>query len=85
MLRLQPTCVWLEVAGLLAYPSKISSIPAILNVLIKMKNNGKADTTIKWFNKALTAISKHADLNEPEMVKQFIANKQATNGTKRNY
>jgi len=50
-----------------------------------MKNNGKADTTITWFNKVLTAISKHADLNEPEMVKQFIANKQATNGTKRNY
>lgn len=50
-----------------------------------MKNNGKADTTIKWFSKALTAIGKHADLNNPEQVKQFIANKPATNGTKRNY
>jgi integrase len=57
----------------------------IINVLIKMKNNGKADTTIKFVDKALTYLSKHANLNEPETVKQFIANKTVTNGTKRDY
>jgi len=50
-----------------------------------MKNNGKADTTIKLTDKILTYISKHADLNQPEQVKQYIANKTASNGTKRNY
>jgi integrase len=50
-----------------------------------MKNNGKADTTIKFTDKALTYISKHANLNEPEQVKHFIANKTVTNGTKRDY
>jgi len=59
--------------------------PKILNVLIQMKNNGKADITIKWFDKALTTISQYANLSDPETVKQFIANKTVTNGTKRNY
>lgn len=85
MLRLQPTCVWLEVAGLLAIHVKQTCKPAILNVLIKMKNNGKADTTIAFTDKALTYISKHANLNQPETVKHFIANKTVTNGTKRDY
>jgi len=57
----------------------------ILNVLIKMKNNGKADRTIKWVNKALTLISIHADLQDPETVKQFIANREIADATKRNY
>ena len=50
-----------------------------------MKNNGKADTTIAFTDKALTYISKHANLNQPETVKHFIANKTVTNGTKRDY
>jgi len=50
-----------------------------------MKNNGKADITIKFIDKALTHISQHADLNEPEQVKEFIANKTVTNGTKKYY
>jgi integrase len=55
-----------------------------LNVLVKMKNNGKSDYTIKFADKALTYISKHTDLNNPEAVKQFIANLQFTTGYKRN-
>jgi len=50
-----------------------------------MKNNGKAETTIKFVDKALTHISQYADLNEPEQVKEFIANKPVTNGTKKYY
>jgi len=49
-----------------------------------MKNNGKSDYSIKFVDKSLTYISKHANLNEPEQVKQFIANLQTTNGYKRN-
>jgi hypothetical protein len=48
-----------------------------------MKNNGKSDYSIKTVDKALTYISKHADLNEPETVKQHIANKNVTDGTKK--
>jgi integrase len=50
-----------------------------------MKNNGKADTTIKFVDKALTYISQNANLNNPEEVKEFIANKTVTNGTKKYY
>ena len=49
-----------------------------------MKNNGKSDCYIKFVDKALTHLSKHADLNEPEQVKQYIANKQTSNSYKRN-
>ncbi len=56
----------------------------ILNILIKMKNNGKSNHSIKFVDKSLTYISKHADLNQPETVKQFIANKTVSNGYKRN-
>jgi len=49
-----------------------------------MKNNGLSDSTIKTYDKALTYLSKHADLNNPEQVKQFIANKQTSNSYRRN-
>jgi hypothetical protein len=45
----------------------------ILNVLIQMKNDNKSDYTIKFTNKALTFLSKHTSLNEPEAVKALIA------------
>jgi integrase len=49
-----------------------------------MKNNGLSNYTIKFTDKALTYLSKHADLNNPEEVKQYIANLQTSNGYKRN-
>jgi integrase len=49
-----------------------------------MKNNGRSEYSIEFVDKSLTYISKHANLNEPEQVKQFIANLQTTNGYKRN-
>ena len=49
-----------------------------------MKNNGKSDYSIKFVDKALTYLSKHADLNKPEQVKQFIASLQTSNGYKKN-
>jgi len=49
-----------------------------------MKNNGKADSTIKDVDKALTYLNKHADLTNPEQVKQYIASLTCENGYKHN-
>ncbi len=61
----------------------------IINTLINLKNNGKAENTIKSVSQILTRMSKHADLNNPEEVKTYIANakredngKPLANGTK---
>lgn len=48
-----------------------------------MKNQNKSDYTIATTDKALRQISKHADLSQPEMVKQYIANKNISNGSKK--
>jgi integrase len=48
-----------------------------------MKNNARSDYSIKTVDKALTLIGKHADLNEPEQVKQFIASKNVSDGYKK--
>jgi integrase len=48
-----------------------------------MKNNARSEYSIKFVDKALTCISKHANLNEPEEVKQFIANKNVSDGYKK--
>ncbi|MQY62097.1 tyrosine-type recombinase/integrase [archaeon] len=55
-----------------------------MNILIKLKNQNRSDYTIQTTSKALTTISRYADLNKPEQVKAFIANKQSGNGYKRN-
>jgi integrase len=49
-----------------------------------MKNNAKSDYSIRFVDKALTYISNNSNLNEPEQVKQFIANLNVTNGYKKN-
>ncbi len=43
-------------------------------ISLNEKPSQKANTVIKTVDKHLTYISKHANLNEPETVKQFIAN-----------
>lgn len=49
-----------------------------------MKNNGRAECSIKSTEKALGFLNDNTDLNNPEQVKHFIANHNVTNGTKRN-
>ena len=49
-----------------------------------MKNQNRSNYSIRFVDKSLTYISQHADLNNPEEVKQFIANKNVSNGYKRN-
>ena len=46
----------------------------IINTLINLKNNGKAENTIKSVSQNLNRLSKHTDLAKPEEVKQYIAN-----------
>jgi len=48
-----------------------------------MKNNNKSDSTISNTDKALTRLSKHIDLTNPEAVKQYIANLQVSKGYKK--
>ena len=64
-------------------PNTTLSLPNILNILAQMKNNGRSLYSIKTVDKALTCISKHANLNEPEQVKQYIANKNVSDGYKK--
>ena len=45
-----------------------------------MKNKGKSDYTIKFVDKSLTYISKHANLKSPEEVETFIAQLKNKNG-----
>ena len=58
--------------------------PEIINILIKMKGNAKAYNTIANTAKALRRLDKDADLNNPEQVKQYIANMQVSDGYKKN-
>jgi integrase len=55
-----------------------------LNILVKMKNDGKSNYWIKFVDKSLTHISDHADLDNAEAVKQFIANKNVSDSYKKN-
>jgi integrase len=49
-----------------------------------MENNNKATSTIKFTDKALTFLSEHANLNESESVKAFIAKLETSSSYKRN-
>jgi integrase len=49
-----------------------------------MKKDNKSDYTINFTRKALTYLSKHTSLKEPEAVKMLIADLKTTDGYKRN-
>jgi hypothetical protein len=46
----------------------------ILNVLIKLKSLGKAESTIESTSERLTYLGKHTNLDDPQKVALFIAN-----------
>jgi len=58
-------------------PNEHCNIP---NTLWYMKKNGYANTTIKGTGKRLRHLQKNCNLQNPEKVKGYIANKQCTNG-----
>jgi integrase len=51
---------------------------------MQLKNDNKSDYTIEFTRKALTLISKHTALSEPEAVKAFIASIEKTDSYKKN-
>ena len=53
-----------------------------LNILIQMKNNGLSDYTIDNVNRLLSILDNNTNLDNPEEVKSFIANKQTSNSYK---
>ena len=54
----------------------------ILNILIQMKNEGKANDTITLVSTSLKHLSRHADLDQPDQIKYFIAQKETTTAYK---
>jgi len=56
----------------------------IINTLLKLKNNGLEEQTVKGIGFYLKHIAVNADLGSPEKVKEFIANKNVDNGYKGN-
>ncbi|MCW3980513.1 MAG: hypothetical protein NWF11_03465 [Candidatus Bathyarchaeota archaeon] len=48
-----------------------------------MKNNAKSDYTIRFVDKALRYLYKNTDVSKPKEVKNFIANKNVSNGYKK--
>jgi integrase len=52
----------------------------IINTLIKLRNDGKAENTIISTCRCLTRISKHADLSNPEEVRTYISTAKRKDG-----
>jgi len=55
----------------------------VFNVLWEMKKNGREESTLNSTRKALLFIAKHSDLDNPEVVKGFIARLDRKNGYKK--
>jgi hypothetical protein len=68
-------------------PIEITTSPtlkgiSITNVLLWMKRNAYAATTITATGKRLRHLEANTDLTQPEKVKAHIANKECSNGFK---
>jgi hypothetical protein len=56
----------------------------IINTLLKLKNNGLEEQTVKIVGFYLNHLAVNVDLGNPERVKEFIANKNVNSGFKGN-
>ena len=56
----------------------------IFDVLWSMKKEGYSDYTTNFTRKALSLLDKHCDLDNPESIKNFLAQNESTDGYKRN-
>lgn len=56
----------------------------IIEVLWELKKRGRAEATIKNIGKALHALEKHCNLDNPETVRTWIATADKSDGYKRN-
>jgi hypothetical protein len=59
-------------------------IAIILPVILKLKSEGRKDTTLAPMLKRLKFLAKNVNLNHPDKVKEFIASQQYTDGYKDN-
>ena len=57
----------------------------IINTLLRCKNSGLVESTLKSISSSFRQISKNADMNNPEEVKAFIANLKLSNNTKQKH
>jgi len=57
----------------------------IINTLLRAKNEGKAESTLKGFASHLKILNRNADLRNPETVKTHIANNIKDPQTKNSY
>jgi integrase len=83
--------VGLDLAGVESKPYQIPADTSqknkelIINTILKLKADGRAESTIKSTNGHLTVLSRTADLTNPQEVKLTIANMKTQNGNKDNY
>jgi len=54
----------------------------IINVLLKLKSNGLSESTLRTIGYILKELSHHCNLDNPESVKEYIANKKCSNSFK---
>jgi len=57
--------------------------PKILNVLVNLEANNKSKSVLRNTRKYLTSLSKEANLENPEEVKEAIKNRKVSDGMKR--
>jgi integrase len=61
---------------------KDTSEVKIINVLLKLKSNGLSESTLRTIGYILKELSHHCILDNPQSVKEYIANKKCTNSFK---
>jgi hypothetical protein len=66
-------------------PDVLTTSPTILNVMLWMKKEAYADSTIKATAKRLKHLKKNCLLADPESVKIFVANKKCSIAFKNPY
>lgn len=60
------------------------SIALVLPVVLKLKSEGRKDSTLAPMLKRLKFLGRNVNLEDPEKVKEFIASKNYTDGYKDN-
>ena len=60
-------------------------IGKILTVLVKLKNLGLSDNTLRSYRYRLERIAKHVDLDKPELVSRCISNVNGSNAYKESF
>jgi integrase len=77
-------CCLKQKTGYDQHTSLSNGNPSIINILWKLKSDGKSEETIKNIGKCLRVLEKNAEINNPESVRDWIANSGKSEGYKRN-